>query len=116
MAPEGQTVIVLEMPCYNDDAVWNMKESELQTEVWEALQRVTPVSEVEILHFQTYKLPFAYPVLEVGFEENVARLVAYFETFENLYLTGRSSLFRYLHLHDLFKAGKEVVEQIATRN
>ena len=59
-----------------------------------------------------YKLPFAYPVLEVGFEEKVASLVAYFETFENLYLTGRSSLFRYLHLHDLFKAGKEVVEQI----
>ena len=113
MAPEGQTVIVLEIPCYNDDAVWNMKESELQTEVWEALQRVKPISQVEILHFQTYRLPFAYPVLEVGFEENVARLVAYFETFENLYLTGRSSLFRYLHLHDLFKAGKEVVEQIA---
>ena len=35
------------------------------------------------------------------------------ENFENLYLTGRSSLFRYLHLHDLFKVGAEVVEQIA---
>ena len=113
MAPEGQTVIVLETPCNSDDTVWNMKESELQTESWKALQRVKPISQVEILHFQTYRLPFAYPILEVGFEENVARLVAYFETFENLYLTGRSSLFRYLHLHDLFKAGKEVVEQIA---
>ena len=112
MAPEGQTVIVLELPCYNNDAVWNMQESELQAEVWEALRRVKPIFPEEIIHFQTYRLPFAYPVLEVGFEENVARLVAYFETFENLYLTGRSSLFRYLHLHDLFKAGKEVIERI----
>ena len=112
MAPEGQTVIVLELPCYSDDAVWNMQELELQTEVWKALQRVKPLSQTEVIHYQTYRLPFAYPVLEVGFEENVARLVAYFETFENLYLTGRSSLFRYLHLHDLFKAGKEVVERI----
>ncbi len=114
MASEGQTVIVLELPCYSDDAVWNMQAVELQTEVWKALQRVKPLSQEEVIHYQIYKLPFAYPVLEVGFEENVARLVAYFETFENLYLTGRSSLFRYLHLHDLFKTGKEVVERITS--
>ena len=113
MAPNGQTVIVLELPCYSDDAVWNMSEVELQTEVWKALQRVKPLFREEVIHYQTYRLPFAYPVLEVGFEERVTRLVRYFETFENLYLTGRSSLFRYLHLHDLFKAGKEVIERIA---
>lgn len=113
MAPKGQTVIVLELPCYSDDAVWNMSEATLQTEIWEALQRVKPLLPEEVIHYQSYKLPFAYPVLEVGFEENVAQLVAYFETFKNLYLTGRSSLFRYLHLHDLFKAGREVIEQIA---
>ena len=112
MAPKGQTVIVLELPCYSDDALWNMSEAILQAEVWEALRQVKPLFPEEIIHYQSYKLPFAYPVLEVGFEEKVASLVAYFETFENLYLTGRSSLFRYLHLHDLFKAGKEVVEQI----
>lgn len=113
MAPEGQTVIVLEIPCYSEDAVWNMSEETLRAEVWEALRRVKPLLPEEIIHYQTYKLPYAYPVLEVGFQENVARLVAYFETFENLLLTGRSSLFRYLHLHDLFKAGKEVIEGIA---
>ena len=113
MAPNGQTVIVLELPCYSDNAVWNMPEETLQAKVWEALRSVKPLLPEEVIHYQTYKLPFAYPVLEVGFEEKVADLVAYFETFENLYLTGRSSLFRYLHLHDLFKAGKEVVEQIA---
>ena len=93
MAPEGQTVIVLELPCDNDSTVWRMQESELKTEIWEVLRRVKPIFPEEIIHFQTYRLPFAYPVLEVGFEESVARLVAYFETFENLYLTGRSSLF-----------------------
>ena len=113
MAPKGQTVIVLELPCYSDDAVWNMPEAALKTEVWKALQRVKPLLPEEVIHYQTYKLPFAYPVLEVGFEERITRLVRYFETFENLHLTGRSSLFRYLHLHDLFKAGKEVIAKIA---
>ena len=113
MAPKGQTVIVLELPCYSDDPIWNMSETALQTKVWEALQRVKTLFPEEIIHYQSYKLPFAYPVLEVGFEERVMRLVRYFKTFENLYLTGRSSLFRYLHLHDLFKGGKEVIEKIA---
>ena len=81
MAPEGQTVIVLELPCYSEDGVWNMPAPTLQTEVRSALQRVKPIPQEEIIHYQIYKLPFAYPVLEVGFEENVARLVAYFEIF-----------------------------------
>ena len=113
MAPKEQTVIVLELPCSSDDAVWNMPEAALKTEVWNALRRVKPLLPEEVIHDQIYKLPFAYPVLEVGFEENVEQLVAYFERFENLYLTGRSSLFRYLHLHDLFKAGEGVIERIA---
>lgn len=112
MAPEGQTVIVLEIPCFSESSVWKMSEAVLRAEVWEALCRIKPLHSDEIIHYQSYKLPFVYPVLEVGFEENVKHLVNYFAQFENLYLTGRSSLFRYLHLHDLFKAGKEVIEQI----
>ncbi|MYG00159.1 NAD(P)-binding protein [Candidatus Poribacteria bacterium] len=112
MAPEGQTVIVLEIPCFNEDTFWKMSEEALHSKVWEALNRVKLLNTDEIIHYQTYKLPFAYPVLEVGFEEKVGHLVSYFEQFENMYLTGRSSLFQYLHLHDLFKSGREVVEQI----
>ena len=111
MAPEGQTAIVLELPCYRDDAVWTLTTEALKTKVWKALRHVEPtLSTSEIIDYRAYRLPFAYPVLEVGFEENVAQLVAYFEKFKNLYLTGRSSLFRYLHIHDLFKAGRELVE------
>ena len=113
MAPEGQTAIVLELPCYEHDPVWFMSDESRKTQVWKALQRVKPIATEEILCYRSYKLPFAYPVLEVGFEENVTRLVEYFDSFANLYLTGRSVLFRYLHLHDLFKAGKALVNQIA---
>lgn len=112
MAPEGKTVIVLEIPCFAEDAVWKLSELILIEKVWNALSMVKPISSEEVINHQIYKLPFAYPVLEVGFEDNVKQLVNYFGKFNNLYLTGRSSLFRYLHLHDLFKAGKEVITQI----
>ena len=112
MAPEAKTVIVLEIPCFRDEKVWQQSDRDLNKTVWEMLCRVKSLKEEDIVHFQTFKLPFAYPVLEVGYEEDVKRIVDYFKRFENLYLTGRSSLFKYVHLHDLFKAGKEVVEQI----
>ena len=113
MAPEGQTAIVLELPCYTDDAVWNMSDRTLREEVWEALCRVKPIRQEEVIRFQTYKLPFAYPVLTVGVEENISSLIEYLAAFENMHLTGRSALYRYLHLHDLFKTGKALVEQIS---
>ena len=113
MAPEGQTAIVLELPCYSDDAVWSMPEKMLREEIWEALCRVKPIRQDDVIRFQTYKLPFAYPVLTVGIEEKISSLVEYLATFENMHLTGRSALYRYLHLHDLFKAGKTLVEQIS---
>ena len=113
MAPEGQTAIVLELPCYTDDAVWNMSDKTLREEVWEALCRVKPIRAEEVIRFQTFKLPFAYPVLTVGIEENISSLIEYLAAFENMHLTGRSALHRYLHLHDLFKTGKALVEQIA---
>ena len=112
MAPEGKTAIVLELPCYNHDAVWCMSDEARKALVWKALQHVKPIATEEILCYRSYKLPFAYPVLEVGFEENIRRLVEYFEAFENLHLTGRSALFRYLHIHDLFKAGKALANRI----
>ena len=113
MAPEGQTAIVLELPCYTEDAIWNVSDETLRSEVWDALCRVKPIRGEDVIHFLTYKLPFAYPVLKVGFEENVSSLIEYLATFENMHLTGRSALYRYLHLHDLFSAGRALVEQIA---
>ncbi len=113
MAPTAQTAIVLEIPCYQEDPVWHMPGEDLRRFVWEALQRVKQISFDEILCFKTVKLPFAYPVLEVGFLEKVRDLVAYLQSFENLRISGRSALFRYLHLHDLFKTGRELVAEIA---
>lgn len=113
MAPEGRTAIVLELPCFAEDAVWSMPAEELRRSVWEALQQVRPIEEEEVVCFGAFRLPFAYPVLEKGLSEHVELLVGYFRSFGNLHLTGRSSLFRYVHLHDLFRAGKELVFGLA---
>lgn len=112
MAPEGQTVIVLEIPCYTEDSIWSMEDTNIEKIVWEALGKVKTIDVKEVIHSKLYRLPFAYPVLEVDFEDKVKQLMSYFDQFNNLFLTGRSSLFRYLHLHDLFNAGKNVISKL----
>ena len=112
MAPEGQTAIVIECPCFDHDQMWSMPSEAVRNTVWKALQGVQVLKEREVVCFQMFRLPFAYPVLEVGFSEHVDRLVDYFQHFDNLHLTGRNSLFRYVHMHDLMRSGKELVDQL----
>ena len=116
MAPEGKTAIVLEIPCHSEDKVWSLPDNELQPMVWDALQKVKRVADEDVVNFESFRLGFAYPVLEVGHLDVVKQLVSYFDRFDNLHMTGRNSLFRYLHFHDLFRAGKELIVEISKKN
>ena len=113
MAPSGQTAIVVEWPCFDDDPVWSMPVAEVRCAVWEALQKFQAIAAGEIVSFGVFKLPFAYPVLEVGFTKCIESLVDYFCKFENMHLTGRNSLFRYVHMHDLLRAGSDLVRDFS---
>ena len=112
MAPEGKTAIGVECPCFDSDRLWSMDRETIRELVWRALQNVQDIDEEEIVCFETFKLPFAYPVLEVDFSKNVEKLMNYLQSFSNLYLTGRSALFRYTHLHDLMRAGRELAREL----
>ena len=113
MAPEGMTSVVLELPCQQEDPLWNADPEELKQRGADFLRRkfaVDPAKEIEV--FALHRIPFAYPVLETGFEETSRSMTEYLKRFSNLLLTGRSALFRYTHIHDLLKAGKETIRSI----
>ena len=113
MAPPGQTSVVLELPCAHGDAEWTMDDRTLQTLGWDTLTRVSDLNSAEVVGFQVCRIPFAYPVLEIGCERKVESLLQYFRTFANLHITGRSALFQYVHIHDLFKAGRKMAARLA---
>jgi protoporphyrinogen oxidase len=114
MAPPGQTAIVVETPCFDGDEAWRLGEAQWRQRLWPQIQRLGDLGEGEMLDYRSYKLPFAYPVLETGYAEKAAALVDFFSSFDNLHLSGRSALFRYSHLHDQFKAGRELADEISS--
>lgn len=115
MAPADRTAIVLEVPCDRRGAYWSMDDGQLRTELLEPLVLSGLLRPEEILAFRSFRVPFAYPVLEVGFEEKASRIAEYLCSLENLHLLGRSARFQYAHIHDLFGMAGSAIETIARR-
>ncbi|MDZ7779902.1 MAG: FAD-dependent oxidoreductase [Gemmatimonadota bacterium] len=112
MAPEDRTAIVVELPCGPEDAAWSMEEGKLERMLVEDLEETGLFREKDVLRFRSYRAPFAYPILEVGFEERAEQILDYLHGFENLRLAGRSARFGYTHIHDMFRMGRDVVEEL----
>ena len=112
MAPEGETSIVLEIPCQLGDRYWNADEPSIRALLTSHLGSAIALEEREITAFKTYRIPYAYPILEVGFEEHAREIAGYMKRFRNLHLAGRSAIFRYVHIHDLIRAGREIIEEL----
>lgn len=112
MAPVNKTSVVLELPCSNEDQQWKATPEELQRLGERFLHEKFAVKDNEIAVFDLHRIPFAYPVLETGFEHVSQEIINYLQRFTNLHLTGRSALFRYTHIHDLLRAGKETIQRI----
>lgn len=115
MAPNGQTAIVLEIPCQPGDEYWGMEDERLGGELQASLAADGLLREEDVLAFRSYRVPYAYPILEVGFEEKVRRIAEYLDTFENFHPLGRSAKFQYSHIHDMFGAARDTIGSLATR-
>jgi UDP-galactopyranose mutase len=60
------------------------------------------------------RIPAAYPLFEVGFQERSQILCDYLERFNNLQVAGRGGLFRYYNMDQAISSGLAAAEaQIA---
>jgi protoporphyrinogen oxidase len=113
MAPDGQSSLVAEIPCQENDEVWNLQDKELITRVLCGLQEVKLVTADEIIDGIVVRLDNAYPVLKVNYEEKIQQIRTYLENFSNLKITGRTGSFAYLSLHHIMKYAKKTIEEYA---
>ncbi|MEM6721332.1 MAG: FAD-dependent oxidoreductase [Bacteroidota bacterium] len=112
MAPKGKTSLIVEIPCFQNDAHWNMKNEEIVTKVKTQIFDIGFFKASDIINAEAYKIQNAYPVLEYGFEEKTAQLFQYLSKFKNLNLTGRNGLFAYTHIHDHMINARKVIQDI----
>ncbi len=110
MAPTGRTSFVFEIPCYPRDNIWKADDESLMKQIRSHVLRLGWFREEEIEETLVKRFPFAYPILEVGFEEKVSRLTGCLRGLSNLESTGRNGRFVYSWIHDMMRFGKDLVD------
>ncbi len=112
LSPLDETLIVVETPCSGQDDVWHMDDPAFLRTVVDGLASAGLVHASDLGVKLSLRMPAAYPVLELGYDERAARLAAYLQSFENMYLVGRNARFAYAHLHDLFDDARRTIASI----
>ena len=95
MGPSDQTVLTAEVLCNAHDAMWNASDGHLYARVIRDLVRAGFVAQGEAEGFYVLKLKDAYPVYDVGHEENLRKILDFTDGFENFITLGRLGLFNY---------------------
>lgn len=116
MSPPGETAIVAECPCFEDDQVGQMADQELCSKVVEQLAGLGVIERDSIKGWTHHFLHNAYPVYCLAYEENVRKVLTGLQRIQNLDLLGRNGLFYYSHLHDQLRSARDYVALRVTRS
>ena len=116
MAPPGCTSLVTERFCFRGDETWNAGDDALVENTVQHLERLGFMRRDELQGGVVVRVPAAYPLFEVGFEERNRVLYDYLARFENLQVAGRSGMFRYYNMDHAMASGlaaAAAIEQVA---
>lgn len=116
MAPEKKTHIVSEYFCFQGDEIWNKRDEELTSLTVSYLEDLGLLNKKEVIDSCIIRVPKAYPILEVGYKEHYNKILNYLQNFKNLYIAGRTGMFRYYNMDLAIESGLEVAEKILQKH
>ena len=112
MAPRGSTLLVAEQFCFRGDATWAADDGSLVDRTVESLEELGLASRREVLDASVVRVPYAYPLFDVGFERRRETVLSYLRRFENLFPAGRSGTFSYLNMDHVLAGGFDVAGRV----
>lgn len=111
MSPPGKTSLIVEIPCSQDEKTGAAENHQWTKMVCSKLNQIGWIEEKYIIHSLVHRVDYAYPVLEIGHEKKLERILDFLNRFTNLKLIGRNSLFKYTHFHDMMRFGSSVIDE-----
>lgn len=115
LAPEGKTIITIDIGCEKDDEFWAMDEEQLGALCLEHLTKIIPDAKERYLGANVLRTPIAYPVFLNEYE--AARKDFERSTnIENLLSIGRNGEFAHIFMEDVYwrtrKKVKNLIEKL----
>jgi protoporphyrinogen oxidase len=112
MAPEGETSVVAEVPCFPGEEIERLADQELVRRVIGELSSLRLVDPADVVEWRHHRAPNAYPVYAINYAKDVRVIQDSLESIENLETLGRAGQFVYSHLHDQLRFGKDCVRRL----
>ncbi len=106
-APDGKTSLILEIPCFFNDDIWNMPDVLLyKRSINDLLKLGIDIRNHVIDYFYTRER-HAYPIYQLGYKSHIRKLVSRLDDVENILISGRNGLFRYIFMDRAMEMGLE---------
>lgn len=118
LAPEGKTIITVDIGCERGDEIWEMGEADLAEMSLKALTEIIPDARERYLGYNVLRTPISYPVFLNEYEQ--ARKNFEISTnIENLLSIGRNGEFAHIFMEDVYwrtqKKVRSLVESLELR-
>ncbi len=113
MAPAGKTLLVTEHFCFRGDDCWRADDDTLVETTVASLAGLGLIRRREVIGGVVVRVPDAYPIFQVGHDENRRKICDYLDGFGNLRLIGRGGMFRYFNMDHAMESGIAAAEEIA---
>jgi len=112
MAPADKTLLVIEYFCFKGDSTWTAPDEELSRVTCDGLEKLGFIRPGEVIGTEVVRVPGAYPLFEVGFEDNCKKVYGWLSGFKNLQVAGRSGTFQYHNMDHAIASGFEAAESL----
>jgi protoporphyrinogen oxidase len=108
--PVGRTSLCAEVPCFIDDAVWKASDDELARRISDGLARAGLPITADILEVRVKRIPYAYPLFTVGYEQPFAKLDQWVDGLEGVLSFGRQGLYVHDNTHHAIYMAQAAVD------
>lgn len=110
-APEGQTVLTLEVSCREDEPMWTWQPEQFREMVTKDLS-FFKIDPARVVKLYVARLEDAYPIYPIDFEKELGAILQELAAVPGLVTTGRQGLFLDIDMHDAMVLGKNAVEAL----
>lgn len=110
LAPEGKTIITVDIGCEKDDYMWSMDEDELARLCLDHLSEIIPDVRKRYLGSTVLRTQVAYPVFLSSYEME-RKNFANSTQIENLLSIGRNGEFSHMFMEDVYWRTQKKVEE-----
>jgi protoporphyrinogen oxidase len=108
--PAGRTSLCAEVPCFIDDTTWKATDEQLARRVSEGLELAGLPITSNILEVRVKRIPFAYPLFTVGYEEQFSTLDQWVDGLDGILSFGRQGLYVHDNTHHAIYMAQAAVE------